>query len=71
VLSVLSTRDAPTGAYLWNIRRSIHTGDIYGWPTRILMCLASLALVVQTITGAIMWLGWPRPRNQDGRAASP
>jgi uncharacterized iron-regulated membrane protein len=38
---------------LWN--RQYHTGDIYGWPTRILALVSSLALVVMTITGPMIW----------------
>ncbi len=43
----------------WN--REIHTGDILGWPTRILACVMSLMLPVLAITGPLFW--WRRPRS--------
>jgi uncharacterized iron-regulated membrane protein len=62
VLSVWSTRTAPVGFkinQMWI--REIHTGDIFGWPTRILACLVSLALPILTITGTLIW--WNRSRK--------
>jgi uncharacterized iron-regulated membrane protein len=54
---VVSTRSAPL-AYLfprlWN--RELHTGDILGWPTRVLAFLFALSLPVMAITGSIVWL---------------
>jgi uncharacterized iron-regulated membrane protein len=50
------SRSAPLGfklMRLWN--RQYHTGDIFGWPTRMLAMLFSLALVVMTITGPMIW----------------
>ena len=59
VLWVLDARKAPY-AYrvvrVWN--RSIHTGDVYGWPTRILAALMALLLPVMTLTGPLIW--WMR-----------
>jgi uncharacterized iron-regulated membrane protein len=40
------------------VNRAIHTGDILGVPSKILMSLASLAAVAQVITGLTMW--WKR-----------
>jgi uncharacterized iron-regulated membrane protein len=42
------------------VNRAIHTGDIFGIPTKFLMSLASLMAAVQVITGVIMW--WKRTR---------
>jgi uncharacterized iron-regulated membrane protein len=42
----------------WN--REVHTGDLLGWPTRILACLTSLMLSVLAVTGPLFW--WRRPR---------
>ncbi|HEV2485197.1 MAG TPA: PepSY-associated TM helix domain-containing protein [Terracidiphilus sp.] len=42
----------------WN--REVHTGDILGWPTRLLACLMSLMLPVLAITGPLFWLRRPR-----------
>lgn len=47
-----------TRAIIWN--RAIHTGDVYGLPTKALMSLSSLLLVLQAITGYYMW--WKRLR---------
>ena len=59
----INTRRAPL-AYLipreWN--REIHTGDIFGWPTRVLAWLFSLALPAMAITGPVVWLGRRRQR---------
>lgn len=38
--------------------REIHTGDVGGWPTRILACLASLTAAAMAVTGP--WLWWRR-----------
>ncbi|HKQ88326.1 MAG TPA: PepSY-associated TM helix domain-containing protein [Candidatus Acidoferrales bacterium] len=35
--------------------RSLHTGDIFGLPSQIIVSLSSLALVVMVITGFIIW----------------
>ena len=35
--------------------RALHTGDIFGMPSRIIVSLSSLALVVMVITGLIIW----------------
>jgi uncharacterized iron-regulated membrane protein len=62
--AVLYTRNArtvglPTRFFReWN--REVHTGDILGWPTRILACLISLMLPVLAVTGPLFW--WLRPR---------
>jgi uncharacterized iron-regulated membrane protein len=63
VLSVQTSRTGPPGfriANYWN--REIHTGDIFGWPTRILACAASLALPVLALTGVLIW--WGRIRRK-------
>jgi len=62
ILSLKNTRTASI-AYkyprMWN--REIHTGDLFGWPTRILACLSSLTLPVMAITGPLIW--WNRRRK--------
>lgn len=61
-LSVWSTRAAPVGfklSQMWI--REIHTGDIFGWPTRLLACIVSLLLPILTITGTLIW--WNRSRK--------
>lgn len=63
IVRIESSRDmtAPMKyARMWN--RELHTGDIFGLPTRILMALFSIALPVLAITGPLIW--WLRRRQQ-------
>jgi uncharacterized iron-regulated membrane protein len=56
VRMLTDARTAPLGfklARLWN--RQYHTGDIFGWSTQMLAVMSSLALVVMTITGPMIW----------------
>ena len=57
VVATLSTRKAPVRYKLLKLWiRELHTGDIYGWPTRILAALCSLALSVLAFSGAVIWI---------------
>lgn len=38
-------------------KRQIHYGEIGGWTTRIIACLAGLALPALYVTGILIWLG--------------
>ncbi len=61
VLEVLNTRLAkPANAFL-NINRPLHTGDIWGLPSRITWFLACIFVLVQAITGFLIW--WKRFRT--------
>ena len=65
ILSQQTSRTAPLGTRivkLWN--REVHTGDIFGWPTRILACMASFTLPLLAITGPLIWLGRVRRRRR-------
>jgi uncharacterized iron-regulated membrane protein len=55
VLDVVSTRTQPLGAKILNLKRSIHTGDVFGWPSQALAFLVSLALAGQVVTGILIW----------------
>ncbi len=55
VLGSQDARTAPAGAQIPIINRAIHVGGIYGVPTRILAFLSSLAVLVQLVTGLVMW----------------
>lgn len=55
VLSAEELDTAPAGARLWALNRSIHTGDIFGLPSKIVMALASLIIAFQVVSGAVMW----------------
>ena len=55
VLSVVSSRTAPilyTALVQWN--REVHTGTIFGWPSRILAAFCSLLLSVLAVTGPMI-----------------
>jgi uncharacterized iron-regulated membrane protein len=62
VLNVWNTRSSPVGFKINRMWiREIHSGDIFGWPTRILACIVNLVLPVLTITGTLIW--WHRGRR--------
>ncbi|HET7791042.1 MAG TPA: PepSY-associated TM helix domain-containing protein [Gemmatimonadales bacterium] len=56
VLFAEGSRTAPAGARLVNANRAIHTGDLFGVPSKVLMSLASLMAVAQVATGVMMWV---------------
>jgi uncharacterized iron-regulated membrane protein len=58
VLYAESSRTAPAGTRAVTANRAIHTGDILGIPSKIVMSVASLALVLQAASGLLMW--WKR-----------
>jgi len=37
-------------------RRAIHTGEIWGWPTKSLVILVGVVLMHQALTGFLIWL---------------
>ena len=55
VLLAMSTRTAEAGQHMIDIKRSLHTGDIYGVPTQILWMLGAFLLAAQAVTGVLMW----------------
>ena len=57
-LTVLNTRTAPAGTRLINLKRSAHTGDIFGAATRALYFITCLMLAGQVVTGFLIW--WRR-----------
>jgi uncharacterized iron-regulated membrane protein len=44
-----------------NTHRAIHTGDILGIPSKAIMSLASLLLVMQLVSGVLIW--WKRRKR--------
>lgn len=50
---------------LWN--QEMHTGEILGWPTRILSLVAAMTLPVLAITGPLIW--WGRRRRKPAEAS--
>jgi uncharacterized iron-regulated membrane protein len=45
-------------AYVTRINRELHTGDIGGWPARIIAAIFSLSLPLLAVTGPLLW--WQR-----------
>jgi uncharacterized iron-regulated membrane protein len=72
VLQAESSRTTAAGTRLVTLNRAIHTGDLFGLPSKILMSLASLAAVLQVVTGLVMWrkrrTAVARVRARDSRA---
>jgi uncharacterized iron-regulated membrane protein len=69
VLRFDDTRAMPVAlkyARLWN--QELHTGEILGWPTRILACIFSLAVAALAVTGP--WIWWKRNCAQKSRTAA-
>lgn len=56
VLLLVDSRTGPAGYRLVNLNRAIHTGDIFGIPSKAVMSLASLIMALQLVTGVVMWL---------------
>lgn len=62
VIEARSTRQAPLSyraLSIWN--RELHTGDLLGWPTRVVAALVSLTLPVMAVTGPLIW--WNRRKR--------
>ena len=64
VLGVRSTRDVGVGTQIDNLKRSIHTGDVFGKPSEAVWFLASIVMAAQAVTGALMW--WNAQRGRFG-----
>lgn len=64
LLSTSSTRDAPLGTRIDNLKRSLHTGDVMGKPTEAVWLLATLVLLSQIVTGVLMWLNARKGRTR-------
>jgi len=59
VLVAEGSRTAPAGSRLITLNRALHTGDVFGIPSKIVMSIASLAVVLQLVSGVVMWLRKP------------
>jgi uncharacterized iron-regulated membrane protein len=55
VLQVRNFATDSRGYYWVRVNRSLHTGDIFGAPTHVLVALSSLMLVVMVLTGVVIW----------------
>ena len=68
VLFAEGSRTAPSGARIVIQNRAIHTGDIFGIPSKAVVSLASVMLVLQFVSGVAMWL---KKRSADAIAHVP
>jgi uncharacterized iron-regulated membrane protein len=66
VLFAEGSRTAPAGTRLVIANRALHTGDIFGLPSKAVMSLASLAAGFQVLSGLVMW--WKRTKSRGPRA---
>ena len=55
VLQVGNLKTDSLGYWAIRLNRSIHTGDVWGLPGRLLTSLSSLLLVVMVVTGFVIW----------------
>jgi uncharacterized iron-regulated membrane protein len=55
VLTVWNSRTAPLGRKIQNLNRVFHTGEVLGYPGKMLACVVSFALAIQTLTGFSLW----------------
>jgi len=55
VVQAESSRTTAAGQRLVILNRALHTGDIFGMPSKVAVSLASLAIVAQFVTGLVMW----------------
>jgi uncharacterized iron-regulated membrane protein len=62
VLHAQGSRTAPAGARMVIANRAIHTGDVFGIPSKTIMSRASLMYVVQVVSGLLMW--WKRKKRR-------
>ena len=63
VLFAEGSRTAPGGARMVITNRAIHTGDIFGIPSKAVMSLACLMAVLQVVSGITMWWKKKKPNR--------
>jgi len=68
VLFVENSRTAPGGRRLTTINRAIHTGDVFGLPSKFLMSVASLTAALQMVSGVSLW--WKRSRQASRQSSN-
>lgn len=55
VMVAESSRTAPAGRRIEVLNRAVHTGDVFGLPSKIVVSIASLMAPVQLATGVMLW----------------
>jgi uncharacterized iron-regulated membrane protein len=68
VLAIISTRNAQLGTRIDNLKRSLHTGDVFGYASSAMWFVATLAMVSQIVTGLLMWWNARKGRRVARRA---
>ena len=68
VLTVANSRAVPLKNKIQTLTRAIHTGAVFGERGRAFAAFMSLILVLQTLTGLLLW--WNRRRSKLPRAAA-
>jgi uncharacterized iron-regulated membrane protein len=58
VLKVWRSSEFGLGSRILSYNVQLHTGSIWGWPSEVLMCLASLGLSILCVSGILIW--WKR-----------
>jgi sulfite reductase (NADPH) flavoprotein alpha-component len=56
VVSLIRSADLSRGDWILAANEAIHTGSIFGMPTRVLASLSSMIVFVQAVSGAFIWL---------------
>jgi uncharacterized iron-regulated membrane protein len=56
VISSVGSRDSSIAQRILAVNEAIHTGNVFGIPSRILVSLASITLPLQAFSGLLMWL---------------
>jgi uncharacterized iron-regulated membrane protein len=56
VLWLDNSRTVAKGVKFANRVRPLHTGDIFGWPSRIIYAIAAFCVVIQAATGIVIWI---------------
>jgi uncharacterized iron-regulated membrane protein len=64
VLVAQSSRTAPAATRVLNANRAIHTGDVFGIPSKAVMAFSCLVLVVQVLSGGMMWVEGIRAKRK-------
>jgi uncharacterized iron-regulated membrane protein len=67
VLSQQAYEQRPTGQLIRGSFKPIHTGAVFGWPTKLLALVVSLLGATFPITGTIMWLNRLRKARKKSR----
>ncbi|HEV2399108.1 MAG TPA: PepSY-associated TM helix domain-containing protein [Candidatus Sulfotelmatobacter sp.] len=70
VVSFSRSEDLSVGDRFLAANEAVHTGNILGWPSRILAALVSTMLVVQAFSGLFIWLHRNKILYVSGRSAA-